>query len=664
MDKIERMQYLIEQLNIASDAYYGGKSEYISNYEWDQMFDELTKLEDKSGLVLPGSPTHDISRAKSDDLSVNSNDKETHEFPALSLAKTKSIEDLQLWAGDFSVWLSWKLDGLTLVLTYDEGYLTKILTRGNGYVGSNITYMKNAIKGFPLFIPYTRHLVVRGEALIKYSDFEYINNLLENDKYANPRNLASGTLALDATNISIVKERNVNFIAFTLVYIEDRLVSWGDRMDFLDNLGFTTVKRAKITSPDIPKIVEEWTTLVESGTVDTPVDGLVVCYDDTEYATGGNVTGHHATRAGFAFKWQDTVSITMLDHIEWSCAASVITPVAVFQPVQLEGTTVSRASLCNISEMERLGIGANKMTQLKIIKANKIIPKCIGVEYARGKYTIPTECPICGAKTEIVRSLDGSTKVLRCINEDCPAKNLRRFTRFVSRKGMDIDGLSIKTLLLLINHGFIRRYEDIYSISNYQNEICHLDGFGTKSCQNLIEAIERSRTVAPENFIYALGIPLIGEDAAKKIVKNIGFEEFCRRINQKQTFADINNIGAEKSNSIIKWFKNETNKSTFFQLLQILKINYIQTSPEGTKKCAGINFAITGNVFAFTNRLEFIKYVESEGGTVTSSISTKTNYLVNNDILSKSSKNEKAKKLGIPIISEQTFLSLFGKQDN
>lgn len=663
MDNVKRMQYLIEQLNIASDAYYGGKREYMSNYEWDQMFDELSRIENETGFVLPNSPTHDISRAAADDLKGTSAKKEEHEFPALSLAKTKSIKELQFWAGQFDIWLSWKLDGLTLVLTYDGGELQKIVTRGNGYVGTNITYMKNAINGFPTSIAYFGHLVVRGEALITYSDFVYINELSENDKYANPRNLASGTLALDVSNLKTVKERNVKFIAFSLVYIQDEIVSWGERMEFLDSLGFATVDRTKVNADNIPKVVEEWSQRIESGSVDTPVDGLVICYDDTEYAAGGSVTGHHATRAGLAFKWQDTVVTTILEHIEWSCAASLITPVAVFRPVQLEGTTVSRASLCNISEMERLGIGANKKTKLKIIKANKIIPKCIGVEYAEGEYEIPTKCPICDARTEIITNLDSGTKILCCTNTECPAKYLRRFTRFVSKKGMNVDGLSIKTLLVFINHGYIRRYEDIYSINNYREEISDLDGFGLKLCDNLINAIERSKVVTPANFIYALGIPLIGEDAAKKIVTKIGFEEFCSRVQGKKEFKDIDGIGDEKSYSIIRWFENETNKTSFSQLLKIVKIEDVATVSK-SKKCAGLIFVITGNVLYYENRSKLKKYIESEGGTVTSSVSIKTNYLINNDILSTSSKNLKAQELGIPIISEKKFLSLFGSDND
>lgn len=663
MDKLERMHYLIKQLNIASDAYYGGKGEFISNFEWDHMFDELSALERELGIVFSDSPTHDISRSNKDDSVDNTDNKEPHEFPALSLAKTKRVEDLQSWAGNLDIWLSWKLDGLTLVLTYDNGQLTKILTRGNGHTGTNITYMKNSISGFPKKIAYLGHLVVRGEAIISYSDFEYINNLLEDDKYANPRNLASGTLALDETNVNLVKERRVQFIAFSLVYAQNTITSWGSRLDFLDNLGFSTVERTKLKASSLPIVVKQWTERVEAGKLDTPVDGLVISYDDTEYAAGGSVTGHHATRAGLAFKWQDTVAVTMLDHIEWSCASSLITPVAIFEPVQLEGTTVSRASLCNISEIERLGIGANHQTLLKIIKANKIIPKCIGVEQAEGCYQIPTQCPVCRAATEIVVSPDGITKVLRCTNVSCSAKKLRRFTRFVSRKGMDIEGLSIKTLLEFINQGFVSCFEDIFSLSTYRNEICSMDGFGIKSCDNLLRAIEKSRRVKSEQFIYALSIPLIGEDAAKRIVKAIGFDAFCERISQNKGFEDISGIGSERSQAILRWYSVEENRKTFTKLINILQIESEQVAEGNTLRCAGLIFCITGNVSIFENRSNFKAYVEREGGVVTGSVSAKTSFLVNNDFQSTSSKNLKAKKLGVPIISEQDFIEMFGRSD-
>lgn len=654
MWKINRINYLVEHLNIASDAYYGGLEEVMSNYEWDNMFDELLRLEDQTGYILPNSPTRHVSKSSIE----NGTNKELHEFAALSLAKTKNVNDLQKWAGDFDVWLSWKLDGLTLVLTYDKGILTKILTRGDGHVGTNITFMKQAIRGFPLKISYSGHLVVRGEAIISYHDFENVLNSGEN-KYANPRNLAAGTLGLDSSKLDLVKERHIMFIAFSLVYVDDIILSWGERMDFLDDLGFCTVERELTTSIDLPKVVKNWTNKVEAKNIDFPVDGLVICYDDTEYATTGSITEHHATRAGLAFKWQDSIAIATLDHIEWSCGTSNITPVAVFEPVQLEGTTVSRASLCNISEMERLGIGENQHTILKIIKSNKIIPKCVGIVEAKGKFNIPTVCPVCGMNTIVKENERSSIKTLHCINVNCPAKHLRRFVRFVSRQGVDIDGLSIHSLLAFINNGLIKDYKDIYHLSEQKNIIIRLDGFGDKSCENLFSAIERSRKVKPTNFIYALSIPHIGTDAAKKIIQKIGFGGFIERLNSKTGFEDIDGIGPERSSSIISWFNVPENSKSLNDLLVEVVIDNFDLHYSQNGLCGGKVFVITGNVVIFENREKIKKYIETQGGRVTSTVTNKTDYLIANDFNSTSAKSENAKKLGIPIISEQDFLKLF-----
>ncbi len=371
-----RCEELVKQLNEASDAYYNGKEELMSDFEWDTLFDELAQLEQRTGYILPESPTQNTGAEEA------AGEREPHEFPALSLAKTKQVSELLKWAEDKEIWLSWKLDGLTLVATYDGGRLVKLLTRGNGTVGSNITYLKDSINGLPGKIKYQGHMVVRGEAAISYPDFELINATMDDDeKYANPRNLASGTLSLD--DPQKVKERHVYFNAFTLVYIEDNIVSWGRRMDLLEKEGFRMVERERLTAQTLPEAVERWTGKVESGQMEIPVDGLVICFDDTDYAASGSVTGHHASRAGLAFKWKDVSAKSELLYVEWSCAASTISPVAVFEPVQLEGTTVSRASLCNLSEMERLGIG--KKCMLEVIKANKIIPKCIAVSQAQGE---------------------------------------------------------------------------------------------------------------------------------------------------------------------------------------------------------------------------------------------------------------------------------------
>lgn len=651
----KRIEQLVEQLNAASAAYYNGQDERMSNYEWDAMFDELTALEKDTGYILPDSPTQNAGYEEN-----GSGQKEAHEFPALSLAKTKQVSELQAWAGERPIWLSWKLDGLTLVLTYDGGKLTKILTRGNGTVGTNITFLKSAISGFPQKIKDTGHLVVRGEAAISYTDFAMINDMIEDDdeKYANPRNLASGTLNLE--DPAEVKNRHVTFHAFTLVYTDQEILSWGDRMQYLEDLGFQVVDREETDAAALPEAIERWTKRVEDGQMDIPVDGLVICYDDTEYAASGSVTGHHATRAGFAFKWQDEAVDTRLSYIEWSCAVSTISPVAVFEPVQIEGTTVSRASLCNLSEIERLGIG--RECTLSVIKANKIIPKCIAVKDAIGEVQIPKECPVCHAPTEIRISKNSGTKTLHCTNPDCTAKNVKKFTRFVSKWGMDIDGLSIQTMLRFINEGYIHEFADIYHLKEHFDKISQMEGFGEKSVANMDQSIEKSRNVHPVNFLFALCIPLIGVDAGKKIVGSIGFDAFLQRLEEGGGFEDIDGIGAERSNSIQNWYAKESNRTSMQHLLQELTVEKAEPKDTSGGSCNGLTFVITGDVHHYKNRDEFKAYVESQGGKVAGSVSGKTAYLVNNDTESASSKNRKAKGLGIPIISEDEFVKRFVRQ--
>lgn len=651
----KRIEQLVEQLNAASAAYYNGQDERMSNYEWDAMFDELTALEKDTGYILPDSPTQNTGYEEN-----GSGQKEAHEFPALSLAKTKQVSELQAWAGERPIWLSWKLDGLTLVLTYDGGKLTKILTRGNGTVGTNITFLKSAISGFPQKIKDTGHLVVRGEAAISYTDFAMINDMIEDDdeKYANPRNLASGTLNLE--DPAEVKNRHVTFHAFTLVYTDQEILSWGDRMQYLEDLGFQVVDREETDAAALPEAIERWTKRVEDGQMDIPVDGLVICYDDTEYAASGSVTGHHATRAGFAFKWQDEAVDTRLSYIEWSCAVSTISPVAVFEPVQIEGTTVSRASLCNLSEIERLGIG--RECTLSVIKANKIIPKCIAVKDAIGEVQIPKECPVCHAPTEIRISKNSGTKTLHCTNPDCTAKNVKKFTRFVSKWGMDIGGLSIQTMLRFINEGYIHEFADIYHLKEHFDKISQMEGFGEKSVANMDQSIEKSRNVHPVNFLFALCIPLIGVDAGKKIVGSIGFDAFLQRLEGGGGFEDIDGIGAERSNSIQNWYAKESNRTSMQHLLQELTVEKAEPKDTSGGSCNGLTFVITGDVHHYKNRDEFKAYVESQGGKVAGSVSGKTAYLVNNDTESASSKNRKAKELGIPIISEDEFVKRFVRQ--
>ncbi len=653
-DKMILMRSLVEQLNQASDVYYNGKGELMTDYEWDAKFDQLKKLEEETGEVLPDSPTNKVS----EDTIVGK--KEEHEFAALSLAKTKLVSDLVKWAEDRPIWISWKLDGLTLVVTYDNGKLSKIVTRGNGHIGTNITHLASAISGIPKTIKEKGHLVIRGEAVISYTDFEQFIIESEGD-YANPRNLASGSLSLkDAEE---VKQRHIQWIPFTLVYTEQEINSWGERMQMLQDLGFKPVERTRIEHPDEASIqaeINRFTQKVTDKTNPYPVDGLVICYDDTAYAATGSVTGHHATRAGYAFKWQDEHADTELDHIEWSCAANTITPVAVFKPVELEGTTVKRASLCNVSECERLGIGG-KGSKLQVIKANKIIPKVINVTEPMGIFEIPNECPVCHAEATVKESESG-TKTLHCSNPHCAAKQIKKFARFVSKEGLNIEGISEQTIWKLVNEGLISEYADFYHLNDYAYEIAAWDGFGKKSVTNMLESVRKSRQTDGRHLLYALNIPLCGGDVAKKLIERYPVKELietARLCMFDDEFASIDGIGPEKSAKFIGWFKDDTNFAHVQNLMKELEI-VEQEAVEKGSACDGLTFVITGDVHHYKNRNELKAYIESQGGKVTGSVSKSTNFLINNDAASQSSKNKKAHELNIPIITEDEFVEKFG----
>ena len=653
----DEIQSLVEQLNAASDAYYNGREEIMTNYEWDAAFDRLKKLEEETGIILPDSPTQNVS---ADNLTGQ---KEQHEFPALSLAKTKKVAELAKWAENRPIWLSWKLDGLTLVVTYDNGKLTKVVTRGNGHIGTNITHLSKAIDGILQAIPYKGHLVIRGEAVISYPDFEQFNMESE-EEYANPRNLASGSLTLK--NINEVKERHIRWIPFTLVYEEEEIISWGNRMAWLEQQGFKPVDRELIEQPteaNIQAVINRWTERVtgkSSSPFPYPVDGLVITYDDTDYAATGSVTGHHATRAGYAFKWQDESAETELEYIEWSCAASTISPVAVFKPVELEGTTVKRASLCNISECERLGIG-DKGTKIAVIKANKIIPKVINVVERLGVFHIPEFCPVCQSATEITESESSGTKTLHCTNTHCPAKQLKKFGRFVSKEGINIDGLSEQTIQKFINLGWVREYADLFHLNNHASELRTMDGFGDKSVSKLLTAIEKARNVEAHRLLFALNIPLIGRDVCNRLLSAYQIADLFHTATEATTedvFATIAGIGPEKSASFVRWMKDKDNYSMLQQLLVELNISQSSSAPTGNS-CEGLTFVITGDVHHYKNRNELKAYIESQGGKVTGSVSKSTSFLINNDVESSSGKNKKAKELSIPIISEEEFIAQF-----
>ena len=661
--RMTRMQQLIDELNRASNAYYNGQPEQMTDFEWDARFDELRHLEELTGEVLPDSPTQKVSEDHVEGK------KEEHEFPALSLAKTKQVADLVKWAEGRPIWVSWKLDGLTLVVTYDYGRLTKVVTRGNGHIGTNITHLAPAIKGIPQTIQAKDHVVIRGEAVISYEDFNHF--LLESgEDYANPRNLASGSLTLK--DMEEVKRRNIQWIPFTLMAPlqlppaggsapSSVQASMESRMAWLDSLGFNTVERKYIENPTMENVqaaIDSFTECVTGGYV-YPVDGLVIAYDDTAYAQTGSITGHHATRAGLAFKWQDEAAETELIEIEWSCAASTISPVAIFKPVELEGTTVKRASLCNISECERLGIGGQG-TKLSVIKANKIIPKVVKVNEKVGSLTIPHECPVCRHETKIVESESG-TKKLQCTNPHCPAKQLKRFARFVSKEGMNIDGISEQTLARFINLGWIKEYADIYMLRNHIREIASLEGFGERSASNIIRSVEQSRQVEAQRLLYALNIPMVGSDVCKRLLGAYSLSDLIQQAHTAEEldiFSHIAGIGPEKSASFVRWFKDEDNYRITIHLTEQLTIR--QTAPQRLgQQCEGLTFVITGDVHHYKNRNELKAYIESQGGKVVGSVSKSTSYLINNDVTSTSGKNRKAQELGIPIISEDEFIAQY-----
>ena len=665
------MRQLVDQLNQASDAYYNGRGEAMTDYEWDALFDELKRLEKEEGEILPDSPTNKVS----EDNIIGQ--KEDHEFAALSLAKTKKPEDLVKWAEGRPIWLSWKLDGLTLVVTYDDGHLTKVVTRGNGHTGTNITHLAKAINGIPSTIKAEGHVVIRGEAVISYEDFERFN-MESDEEYANPRNLASGSLTLK--DPAEVAQRHILWIPFTLVYTDENIISWGARIDYLKKIDLGCVEHEQIINPtlaNINAVISQWTQKVTDHKNPYPVDGLVIVYDDTTFASTGSVTGHHATRAGYAFKWRDESARTELVNIEWSCAASTISPVAIFMPVELEGTTVKRASLCNISECERLGIG-DKGTKIEVIKANKIIPKVIRVDETVGKFDIPDRCPVCDAATKVSISAASGTKTLHCTNASCPAKQLKKFARFVSKEGINIDGISEQTLAKFINLGWIKDYADILKLPEHALQISQLEGFGEKSATNMMRSIEKARHVEARKLLYALSIPLCGQDVCNRLLSAYSFEDLITLAQggsqnayntsapqahpfapqAEEALAMIPGIGPEKAGSFVKWFKDKGNQEIINRLLPELSIEQTSTAATGNR-CEGLTFVVTGDVFHFKNRNELKAYIESQGGKVTGSVSKSTSFLINNDVASTSGKNQKAAQLGIPVISEDEFINRF-----
>ena len=645
--KNERMKELVSLLNKASRAYYQEAQEIMSNYEYDRLYDELKEFEDELGITLSNSPTVNVGYEVVSELP-----KERHESPMLSLDKTKEVEELKNFVGDQKVLISWKMDGLTVVLTYRDGKLYKAVTRGNGEVGEVITNNAKVFKNVPVQIAYQGELILRGEAVIGYKDFEKINQEIEDvdARYKNPRNLCSGSVR--QLNNQITAKRNVMFYAFTLVQADgvDFQNSRACQMEWLKSQGFTTVEYYMVTRDTVEDEVAKFSSKISEN--DFPSDGLVLTYDDIAY---GRSLGRTAKfpRDSFAFKWQDEIRETVLREIEWSPSRTgLINPVAIFDPVELEGTTVSRASVHNISIMEELELGIGD--RIEVYKANMIIPQIAENLTRSGVKDIPCKCPVCQGETKIRQV--GNAKALYCMNPECQAKHVKSFALFVSRDALNIEGLSEATLEKFISRGYIHTFADIFHLDQYKEKIQKMEGFGEKSYKKLTESIEKARTTTLPRVIYSLGIAGIGLANAKVICRELKYDvESLLKVSEEE-LNEIQGVGEVLAKAFVGYFADAKHVENFRRLLNELTI------PEETvtkqQIFEGVNFVITGSVKHFANRGEVKELIESLGGKVTGSVTSKTNYLINNDVTSTSSKNKKANELGIPIISEETFLEL------
>nr|WP_288665303.1 NAD-dependent DNA ligase LigA [uncultured Dorea sp.] len=641
------MKELVSLLNKASRAYYQEAQEIMSNYEYDRLYDELKDLEDELGITLSNSPTVNVGYEVVSELP-----KERHESPMLSLDKTKEVEELKDFVGDQKVLMSWKMDGLTVVLTYRDGKLYKAVTRGNGEVGEVITNNAKVFKNVPVQIAYQGELILRGEAVIGYKDFEKINQEIEDvdARYKNPRNLCSGSVR--QLNNQITAKRNVMFYAFTLVQADgvDFQNSRACQMEWLKSQGFTTVEYYMVTRDTVEDEVAKFSSKISEN--DFPSDGLVLTYDDIAY---GRSLGRTAKfpRDSFAFKWQDEIRETVLREIEWSPSRTgLINPVAIFDPVELEGTTVSRASVHNISIMEELELGIGD--RIEVYKANMIIPQIAENLTRSGVKDIPCKCPVCQGETKIRQV--GNAKALYCMNPECQAKHVKSFALFVSRDALNIEGLSEATLEKFISRGYIHTFADIFHLDQYKEEIQKMEGFGEKSYKKLTESIEKARMTTLPRVIYSLGIAGIGLANAKVICRELKYDvESLLKVSEEE-LNEIQGVGEVLAKAFVGYFADAKHVENFRRLLNELTI------PEETvtkqQIFEGVNFVITGSVKHFANRGEVKELIESLGGKVTGSVTSKTNYLINNDVTSTSSKNKKANELGIPIISEETFLEL------
>ena len=642
---MNRMRELIDKLNEANKAYYAEDREIMSNYEYDALYDELVKLEESTGITMSDSPTVNVGYSSVDELP-----KERHDKPMLSLGKTKDREELKSWLGDKEGLLSFKLDGLTIVLTYEEGRLKKAVTRGNGEVGEVITANAMVFKNVPHKISYKGRLILRGEAVIKYSDFEKINSEIEDAdaKYKNPRNLCSGSVR--QLNNEITAKRNVYLYAFSLVEAadEDFNNSIECQFDFLKKQGFDVVHYVRVDSSNILEEIENYSKLVTE--YDIPSDGLVLTYDDIAY---GESLGRTAKfpRNSIAFKWQDEIRETVLRQIEWSPSRTgLINPVAIFDPVELEGTTVSRASVHNVSIVRELKLGIGD--HITVYKANMIIPQIAKNLTQSGDLTIPNTCPACGGETKLIK--DSMAWTLNCTNPDCPAKQIKSFALFTSRDAMNMEGISENTLEKLLATGILSDFTDLYKLSEHKDVIVALEGFGEKSYEKMIDSIEASRNTTLPRVLYALGIPGIGVANAKVICRHFEYNPEYIINADADELSEVEGIGEILAKGIVDYFALEKNKKLFCDILKELRLEEVKVD-RSNDMVNGRSFVITGSLNTYANRDELKAKIESLGGKVTGSVSAKCECLINNDVASTSSKNKKAKELGVRIISEEDF---------
>ena len=648
VEKRRRINELIELLNEASRAYYQESREIMSNFEYDKLYDELEALEKETGIVMAQSPTRNVGYEVLSELP-----KEAHPSPMLSLDKTKEVGALQEWLGGQPGVLSWKIDGLTVVLTYKDGELFKAVTRGNGEIGEVVTANAKAFRNLPMVIPFKGELVLRGEACIRYSDFEKINETIEDadSKYKNPRNLCSGSVR--QLNTEITAQRNVNFYAFTMVSAEG--MDWelrSQQLAWLAEQGFEVVESKPVSKDNVAEAVEWFAQHVEEN--DVPSDGLVLILDDIAYGASLGTTSKFP-RDAIAFKWMDEIKETTLKEIEWSASRTgLINPVAIFEPVELEGTTVSRASVHNISIVKELQLGIGDTVQ--VYKANMIIPQIAENLTRSGALEIPDTCPVCG-KEAVIKNETG-VEVLFCINPECPAKQIKSLTHFVSRNAMNIDGLSEATLEKFVAMGFVKEAADLFELKNYEAEITEMEGFGQKSFDNLMAALEAASHTTPARFLYSLGVPNIGVANARIIAKNFKNKWADIMGASEEQLMQIEGVGGVMAAEYTKFFADESNREKVHNLLQHVQLDESFEEQEPAA-FAGKTFVITGSLNHYENRDALKAEIEAGGGKVAGSVSKKTDYLINNDIESGSSKNKKAKDLGIPIITEDMYIEMF-----